>query len=48
MYVPCADPESFAGPESNFATVVGKPNLSDKFKKIVKRYKRVGYNMDIM
>ena len=28
--------------------IVGKPNLSDQFKKIVKRYKRVGYNLDIM
>ena len=27
---------------------VGKPNLSDQFKKIVKRYIRVGYNLDIM
>ena len=28
--------------------LVGKPNFSDQFKKIVKRYKRVGYNLDIM
>ena len=28
--------------------IVGKPNLSDQFKKIVKRYRRVGYNLDIM
>ena len=28
--------------------IVGKPNVSDKFKKIVKRYIRVGYNLDIM
>ena len=27
---------------------VGKPNLSDQFKKIVKRYIRVGYKLDIM
>ena len=26
----------------------GKPNFSDQFKKIVKRYIRVGYNLDIM
>ena len=31
-----------------FKQIVGKPNLSDQFKKIVKRYKRVGYNLDIM
>ena len=29
-----------------FKRIVGKPNL--KFKKIVKRYIRVGYNLDIM
>ena len=27
--------------------IVEKPNLSDQFKKIVKRYIRVGYNLDI-
>ena len=28
--------------------IVGKPNFSDQCKKIVKRYIRVGYNLDIM
>ena len=27
---------------------VGKPNFSDQFKKIVKHYIRVGYNLDSM
>ena len=31
-----------------FKRIVEKPNFSDQFKKIVKRYKRVGYNLDIM
>ena len=31
-----------------FKRIVGKPNFSDQFKKIVKRYRRVGYNFDIM
>ena len=31
-----------------FKRIVGKPNFSDLFKKIVKRYIRVGYNLDIM
>ena len=31
-----------------FKRIVGKPNFSDRFKKIVKRYIRVGYNLDIM
>ena len=29
-------------------STTGKPNFSDQFKKIVKRYIRVGYNLDIM
>ena len=31
-----------------FKRIGGKPNFSDQFKKIVKRYIRVGYNLDIM
>ena len=31
-----------------FKRIVGKPNFSDQFKKIAKRYIRVGYNLDIM
>ena len=31
-----------------FKRIVGKSNFSDQFKKIVKRYIRVGYNLDIM
>ena len=31
-----------------FKQIVGKPNFSDQFKKIVKLNKRVGYNLDVM
>ena len=31
-----------------FKRIVEKPSFSDQFKKIVKRYIRVGYNLDIM
>ena len=31
-----------------FKRIVGKPNLSDRFKKVVKRYIKVGYNLDAM
>ena len=31
-----------------FKRIIGKPSFSDQFKKIVKRYIRVGYNLDIM
>ena len=34
--------------DSVYKRIVGKSNFSDKFKKIVKRYIRVGYNLDIM
>ena len=31
-----------------FKRIVGKRIFSDQFKKIIKRYKKVGYNLDIM
>ena len=31
-----------------FKRIVGNPNFSDQFKNIVKRYIRVGYNLDVM
>ena len=31
-----------------FKRIVGKPNFSDQFKKIVKLYIKVGYNLDVM
>ena len=31
-----------------FKRIFGKPNFSDQFKKIVKRYIRVGYNFNVM
>ena len=31
-----------------FKTIVGKADFSDQFKKIIVRYKRIGYNINIM
>ena len=31
-----------------FERIVEKPNFSDQFKKISKRYIKVGYNLDVM
>ena len=31
-----------------FKRIVGKPNFSDQLKKIIKRYIKVGYNLDAM
>ena len=33
---------------SKFKRIVGKPSFSDQFKKIIKRYIKVGYNLDVM
>ena len=32
----------------HFKRIVGKPDFSDQLKNIIKRYAKVGYNMDIM
>ena len=31
-----------------FKRIVGKPNFSEQFKKIIKRYIKVEYNLDVM
>ena len=31
-----------------FKRIVSKPNFSDQFKKIIKRYIKVGYNLDVI
>ena len=45
-----SEPISYGDLVYKFKRIVGKPSLSDEFKKIVKRYTciRVGYNLDIM
>ena len=43
-----AEPIFYGDLVYKFKRIVGKPNFSDQFKKIVKRYIRVGYNLDIM
>ena len=43
-----SEPISYGDLVYNFKRIVGKSNLSDQFKKIVKRYIRVGYNLGIM
>ena len=44
MILPLLDPVLCVGLER----IVGKLNFSDQFQKIIKRYKTVAYNMDIM
>ena len=43
-----SQPIFYGGLVYKFKRIVGKPNFSDQFKNIVKRYIRVGYNLDIM
>ena len=43
-----SDPVFYCDLVYNFKRIVGKPSFSDQLKKIIKHYKRVGYNMDIM
>ena len=31
-----------------FKRIVGKPNFSDQFKQIIKRYIKAGYDLDVM
>ena len=31
-----------------FRKIVGKSNLSEQFRKLINRYKRIGYSLDIM
>ena len=32
----------------NFKKIVGRNDFSDQFRKIIIRYKRIGYNMNVM
>ena len=41
-------PEFCSGLVCGFKTIVGKADFSDQFRKIIVRYKRIGYNINIM
>ena len=41
------EPAFYCGLVDKFKSIVEKPNFSDQFKRIFKRYKRVGYSMEI-
>ena len=43
-----SEPISYGDFVYKFKRIVGRPNFSDQFKKIIKRYKKVGYNLDVM
>ena len=33
---------------TNLKKIMGKPDFSDQFRKIIMRYKRIGYNLNVM
>ena len=43
-----SEPEFYGDLVYKFKKIVGKPNFSEQFKKIIIRYKKVGYNVDVM
>ena len=43
-----SEPIFYGDVVDKFTRIVGKPCFSDQFKKIVKRYIKVGYNLDVM
>ena len=43
-----SEPISYDDLVYKFKRIVGKPNFSDQFKKIIKRYIKFGYNLDVM
>ena len=43
-----SEPIFYGDLDYKFKRIVGKLNLSEQFKKIIKRYIKVGYNLDVM
>ena len=43
-----SEPEFYGDLVYKFRKFVGKTEFSDQFKKIIMRYKRIGYNVDVM
>ena len=41
-------PEFYGDLEYKFKKIIGNPNFSNLFKRIVNRFKRAGYTLDIM
>ena len=43
-----SEPEFYGDLVYEFKIIVGRANFSDQFRKIIVRYKRIGYNINIM
>ena len=43
-----SEPEFYGDLVYRFRKIVGKSNYSEQFRKLINRYKRIGYSLDIM
>ena len=43
-----SEPEFYGDLIYKFKKIVGRADFSDQFKKVIVRYKRIGYNINIM
>ena len=43
-----SEPEFYGDLVYRFRKILGKSNFSEQFRKLINRYKRTGYNLDIM
>ena len=43
-----SEPEFYSDLVYRFRKIVGKSNFSEQFRKLINRYKRIGYSLDIM
>ena len=43
-----SNPEFYGDLVYKFKKIIGNPNFSDLFRRIVKRFRRTGYNLDII
>ena len=43
-----SEPEFYGDLMYRFRKIVGKSNFSEQFRKLINRYKRIGYSLDIM
>ena len=43
-----SNPEFYGDLVYTFKTIIGNPNFADLFKRIVNRFQRAGYTLDIM
>ena len=42
-----SEPEFYGDLVYRFRKIVGKSNFSEQFRKLINRYKKIGYNLDI-